>query len=115
MQNSDHIMIAFEGVSKNYGHNPALRDVSFSIGKGEMSFLTGPSGAGKSTLLKLIYLAERPDQGIITLNGVEMNTVKESHRMCRVTCITRNYISITPIDSIIIARADAWNRYLIAV
>jgi len=78
MENSDHIMIAFEGVSKSYGHNPALRDVSFSMGKGELCFLTGPSGAGKSTLLKLIYLAERPDEGIITLNGVEMNTVRES-------------------------------------
>jgi cell division transport system ATP-binding protein len=79
MPHSEHIMIAFEGVSKNYGHNPAVREVSFSIGKGEMSFLTGPSGAGKSTLLKLIYLAERPDQGIITLDGSEMNRLKESH------------------------------------
>jgi cell division transport system ATP-binding protein len=78
MEHAANIMISFQGVSKSYGHNPALREVSFSVGKGEMSFLTGPSGAGKSTLLKLIYLAETPDQGIITLDGTEMNKVKES-------------------------------------
>ncbi len=74
----DNIMISFDGVSKTYGHNPAIRNISFSIGKGEMSFLTGPSGAGKSTLLKLIYLAERPDSGTIFLDGMETEMVKES-------------------------------------
>ncbi len=72
------IMISFDGVSKTYGHNPAIRNISFSIGKGEMSFLTGPSGAGKSTLLKLIYLAERPDSGTIFIDGMETERVKES-------------------------------------
>jgi len=74
----DNIMISFDGVSKTYGHNLAIRNVSFSIGKGEMSFITGPSGAGKSTLLKLIYLAERPDSGTIFLDGMETERVKES-------------------------------------
>ena len=74
----DNIMISFDGVSKTYGHNPAIRNVFFSIGKGEMAFLTGPSGAGKSTLLKLIYLAERPDSGTIFLDGMETERVKES-------------------------------------
>jgi cell division transport system ATP-binding protein len=74
----DNIMISFDGVSKAYGHNPAIRNISFSIGKGEMSFLTGPSGAGKSTLLKLIYLAERPDSGTIFIDGMETERVRES-------------------------------------
>jgi cell division transport system ATP-binding protein len=79
MPPADDIMIAFENVSKSYGHNPALRDISFSMGKGELSFLTGPSGAGKSTLLKLIYMAERPNAGNIYLEGIETNDVRESH------------------------------------
>ncbi|NIT03384.1 ATP-binding cassette domain-containing protein, partial [Candidatus Saccharibacteria bacterium] len=79
MPPADDIMIAFEGVSKSYGHNPALRDISFSMGKGEISFLTGPSGAGKSTLLKLIYMAERPNTGNIYLDGIETSDVDESH------------------------------------
>lgn len=57
-------MISFTNVSKRYaeGHD-ALRDVSFTLNRGEMAFLTGHSGAGKSTLLKLIMLMERPSRG----------------------------------------------------
>lgn len=71
-------MISFDDVTKSYGPNVALREVSFAVGKGEISFLTGPSGAGKSTLLKLIYLAERPDSGSIYLEGVDISTIKHS-------------------------------------
>ncbi|MCP4597408.1 cell division ATP-binding protein FtsE [Neptuniibacter sp.] len=57
-------MIRFSNVSKRYpeGHD-ALRDVNFTLQRGEMAFLTGHSGAGKSTLLKLIMLMERPTRG----------------------------------------------------
>lgn len=60
-------MIEFQEVSKFYDTVTALRNINLSIGKGEMLFLTGPSGAGKSTLLKLIYAAEMPDSGSITI------------------------------------------------
>jgi len=60
-------MIEFQEVSKFYDTVTALRNINLSIGKGEMLFLTGPSGAGKSTLLKLIYAAEMPDSGRITI------------------------------------------------
>jgi len=49
-----------------------LRDVTFALQPGSFHFLTGPSGAGKSSLLKLIYLAERPSQGSITLFGQDL-------------------------------------------
>ncbi|MEJ2324019.1 MAG: cell division ATP-binding protein FtsE [Nitrospirota bacterium] len=70
--------VCFDGVTKSYGPNVALRDVSFSMGKGELCFLTGPSGAGKSTLLKLIYMAERPDSGSVYFDGVDTSTVRQS-------------------------------------
>jgi cell division transport system ATP-binding protein len=54
-------------VSKFYDTSTALRNLTLSIEKGEMAFITGPSGAGKSTLLKLIYAAELPDSGRITI------------------------------------------------
>jgi cell division transport system ATP-binding protein len=60
-------MIEFQEVSKFYDTVTALRSINLLIGKGEMLFLTGPSGAGKSTLLKLIYAAEMPDSGRITI------------------------------------------------
>jgi cell division transport system ATP-binding protein len=60
-------MIHFADVSKFYDTVTALRNVTLSIDKGEMTFVTGPSGAGKSTLMKLIYAAELPDSGTITI------------------------------------------------
>ncbi|MBU6954138.1 cell division ATP-binding protein FtsE [Hahella sp. HN01] len=63
-------MIHFDRVSKRYsGGFEALSEVSFSLRRGEMAFLTGHSGAGKSTLLKLIMLMERPNQGRIYIGG----------------------------------------------
>ncbi len=60
-------MIDFQQVSKFYDTATALRDINLSIEKGEVAFITGPSGAGKSTLMKLIYAAELPDSGRITI------------------------------------------------
>jgi len=71
-------MIHFENVTKEYELQTALREVTCSIEKGEMVFLTGPSGSGKTTMLKLVYLAELPDQGNITIAGWETGSLKES-------------------------------------
>src|SRR5215469_9430913 len=58
-----------------YGLGPeVLRDISFSLERGALHLLTGPSGAGKTSLLKLIYLAERPSRGLITLFGKDLAT-----------------------------------------
>ncbi len=70
-------MIGFNQVTKIYDNITALRNVTFSIEKGEFVFITGPSGAGKSTLLKLVYLAERPDEGSINIAGWDTETLKE--------------------------------------
>lgn len=67
---ADLDIVRFQNVGMRYGLGPeVLHDVSFSLAPGSFHFLTGPSGAGKSTLLKLIYLAERPSRGLISLFG----------------------------------------------
>ena len=46
-----------------------LHDVSFEIHPGEFRYLVGPSGAGKTSLLRLMYLAQRPSRGLISMFG----------------------------------------------
>ena len=71
------IMVRFENVGMRYGSGPeVLRDVTFDLEGGSFTFLTGLSGAGKTTLLKLIYLAEPPSRGLITLFGQELATAR---------------------------------------
>lgn len=70
-------MIQFFHVSMSYLKDvPALDDVTFSLEKGEFTFLTGASGAGKSTLLKLIYREELPNKGQILIDSVNINLLK---------------------------------------
>jgi len=72
-------MIRFNNVNKTYpGGYLALNKVNFSLAAGEMAFLTGHSGAGKSTLLKLMSLMEKPSQGNVLINGVDLATVNYS-------------------------------------
>jgi cell division transport system ATP-binding protein len=70
-------MVRFENVGMRYSAGPeVLRDVTFVLEAGSFTFLTGLSGAGKTTLLKLIYLAEPPSRGLITLFGNDMATTR---------------------------------------
>jgi cell division transport system ATP-binding protein len=65
-------VILLDGVWKSYGETVALREVSFTVGPGEVCVLTGPSGAGKSTLLRMLYAAERADAGRVEVAGHDL-------------------------------------------
>ncbi len=70
-------MIRFENVSKRFpGGQQALSELSLSVDKGDMVFVTGHSGAGKSTLLKLIALIERPTNGQVIVDGQNLRRVR---------------------------------------
>lgn len=70
-------MIQLLDVSKRYaGTGEALSHLDLVIEAGEMVFVTGHSGAGKSTLLRLIALLERPSQGQIRVDGVDLARIK---------------------------------------
>lgn len=70
-------MIEFKNVAKYYDGQSVLRNINLKVDKGEMVYITGHSGAGKSTLLKLIYAAEMPDEGEITIGDFHFPTMKE--------------------------------------
>lgn len=70
-------MIEFSNVTKYYENDVVFKDVTLTIDKGELAFITGPSGAGKSTLLKLIYCDERPDKGQIIVAGWDIGKLKQ--------------------------------------
>ena len=65
--------IDLQQVSKHFENGfSALKQVSLSIPAGSMCFLTGHSGAGKSTLLRLLLCLEKPNRGVIEVNGVDI-------------------------------------------
>ncbi len=64
-------IVRLSKVAMRYGEAPALRDASLTIAPGSLVFLTGASGAGKSTLLRLIYLAQRPSEGLVSVFGID--------------------------------------------
>ncbi|HSG88368.1 MAG TPA: cell division ATP-binding protein FtsE [Pseudomonadales bacterium] len=66
-------MIELVGVTKRYASgNQALEDVSFSLPRGSLTFLTGHSGAGKSTLLRLLLRLELATRGQVSVGGVNL-------------------------------------------
>lgn len=72
-------VIEVDRVSKCYSRGvQALRDVSFSVERGEFLFLTGPSGSGKSTLLRMLTCQERPSQGRLLVDQRDLSALSRS-------------------------------------
>ena len=65
-------MLEIRGLSKSFGGKPALKDVSFSVARGEIHGLLGHNGAGKSTTLGIILGMVMPDAGDVTIGGVSV-------------------------------------------
>jgi cell division transport system ATP-binding protein len=72
----DRSVIGVYHVSKKYGDQLALDDVSITVANGEFVFLVGPSGAGKSTLLRMIYMEEQPTDGQVVVGSFVSTQIK---------------------------------------
>src|SRR5918995_5349135 len=63
------VIIAVKGISKRYKNTVAVKSCDLQVASGNILALLGPSGSGKTTLLRLIAGFERPDGGMIVING----------------------------------------------
>ncbi|MCR5763814.1 MAG: amino acid ABC transporter ATP-binding protein [Treponema sp.] len=70
-------MIEVKHLTKKFGNNTILNDISETIQKGEKIVIIGPSGAGKSTFLRCLNLMEEPDSGSIIFDGTDI-TAKDT-------------------------------------
>src|SRR5947209_7665727 len=64
-------VIQASGIRKSYGATVAVQDVSFEVHQGEIFGLIGPNGAGKTTTMECIEGLRRPDQGTISVLGLD--------------------------------------------
>ena len=69
-------IVTIDNVSHRFGSLWAVRDVSFSVERGELLGLIGPNGAGKSTLFNLIAGALIPTKGEIVFDGLKVSRWK---------------------------------------
>lgn len=74
---ADKPVIEFRRVSLSFGEKQALRNISFTLGRGRMLCITGASGSGKSVLLHLAIGLLKPDSGQIFVDGREIENLDE--------------------------------------
>ncbi len=66
-------MIKAQNIRKSFGDLEVLKGVELSVEKGEVVSIVGPSGAGKTTLLQIIGTLDKPNEGNVVINGVNVS------------------------------------------
>jgi len=92
--------IEIKGVCKYFGSFEALRDVSLSIGQGEVFGLLGPNGAGKTTLIKCMTGLLMPDRGEITISGMRSGDKRLRQRIGYMSQVFSLYGDLTVRENI---------------
>ncbi|MBQ7180226.1 MAG: ABC transporter ATP-binding protein [Bacteroidaceae bacterium] len=70
-------MIQLRNITKSFGSLQVLRGIDLDIEKGEIVSIVGPSGAGKTTLLQIMGTLDKPDQGTVVFDGLDVNTLSQ--------------------------------------
>lgn len=109
-------IITLNNVGKSYqaddGQQLALRSISFSVQAGEFVFITGPSGAGKSTLLRLLHGQLAPDEGTITLGGIDIRSLDLRQFRRQVGYVAQSF-EVLPLNTVaenLAAPLEMWHQ-----
>ena len=70
-------VVVFNNVSIQFSRDPVLKDISFSVDRGQTLIILGPAGCGKSVLMKLVNGLLKPDSGEICVFGQRIDTMRE--------------------------------------
>lgn len=70
-------ILNLRNINKSYGRLQVLKDVSLSVGRGELLAIVGPSGAGKTTLLQIAGTLDHADSGSVIYNQQEISTLPD--------------------------------------
>lgn len=83
-------MIALDELTKSYGGNKAVNNISLTVSKGETMVLLGTSGCGKTTTLKMINRLIEPDSGSIQINGKNIHLEKREELRRKIGFVMQN-------------------------
>lgn len=97
-------LLEVKGLSKAFGGLQAVKDVSFTLEKGEILGIIGPNGAGKTTLFNLIAGVYRPDAGTVLFKGEDITGLRP-HEVCkrrivRTFQITQPFVDLTILENV---------------
>ncbi|MBY6307671.1 ABC transporter ATP-binding protein [Streptomyces clavuligerus] len=81
--------VSFEKVTFGYGDEPVLRDVTFSVPAGGSLGIVGPTGAGKSTVVNLLCGIAAPDEGRVTIGGVDAAAIPPEQLAHQLTVLSQ--------------------------
>ncbi|MEE9385637.1 MAG: ATP-binding cassette domain-containing protein [Nannocystaceae bacterium] len=108
--------VVLDKVCHRFGASQVLRDVSFSIARGERVALLGPSGAGKTTLLRLIAAALPPTEGVVRTLGQDTATLsgRQLRRLRRRVGFLHQSDNLVPqlrvVHNVGLGRVGHWGR-----
>lgn len=115
-------IIEIKHLQKTFGENVVLKDVNFTVNRGDVTCIIGSSGSGKSTLLRCINLFEAPTSGEILFDGENVVNAKKPHEFRqKVGMVFQSFnlfnnmnvlknCSIGPLKVLGVSKAEAENR-----
>lgn len=101
--------LGFEGLTFAYGDEPVLRDLTLAIPAGQSVALVGPSGAGKSTFVNLVPRFFDPQQGAITVDGLDLRSVRQFDLRANIALVSQEPVLFDDsiLENIRLGRAGA--------